>query len=251
MELSKLIENYDELTNLEKRVVEYIMNSPEEIVNITANELSKRLFISKTSIINLSKKLGFDGFIELRYYVKDYVINKAKKDEVISFKDILNDIYEEVTKTLSLQSEDDIKAVAEKLVNSKTVYIIARGASKPIGDLLSTRLSMLRIKSIYIDDYNLIDVIGDRLMEDETLVLISLSGETEKIKNIAKVARAKSVDVIAITSFSNNTLQKIANYKLFCFSDEVETKNDDLISRLGLHTIAQLLITYINNNEKR
>lgn len=247
MELSKLIENYDELTSLEKKVVEYITNNPEQVIRLTANELAERLFISKTSIINLSKKLGFDGFTHLRYYIKEYVVNKNRKNENLSYRDIVNNIYDEITKTLSLQNEDNMRSIAEKIINAKSVYVIARGASKPIGDLLSSRLSMMRIKSIFIDDLNLIDVIGERLVQDEILILISLSGETEKIKSIAKIARAKNIDIIAITSFYNNTLQKIANYKIFCFSDKVETKNEDLISRLGLHTTVQLLISYINS----
>ena len=78
----------------------------------------------------------------------------------------------------------------------------------PLADLLCSRLALLKIKSIFISDLNLIDVICENLSKGETLVLISLSGETEKIKSVAKRARGLGIDVIALTSFSNNLLQK-------------------------------------------
>ena len=123
---------------------------------------------------------------------------------------------------------------------------MARGASKPIGNLLSSRLAMLGVRSIFIDDQNLIGALGDSLTPDETLLTISLSGETEIIKNIAKRARAKGIDVIALVAFSNNSLQRIANHKMYCFAHQVETKYNDLISRVGLHALVQILISYIN-----
>lgn len=250
MNLSKLSQNYDSLSDLERKIVEYIMNNPEKVPYLTANELSQILYVSKTSIINLSKKLGFDGYSELRYYVKNYLENKKGKKEVLSYEDALENIYDEVTKTLSLQNEDNIKKIAEKIINSRIVYVIARGASKPIADLLSSRLAILKVKSIFVADPNVIDVLGDSLREGETILLMSLSGKTEKILKIAKTARARNIDVIALTSFSNNSIQKIANYNMFCFANNTETKYNDLISRVGLHILAQILLTYIAISRK-
>lgn len=250
MTLNRLTEKYERLTGLEKKIVAYIMNHPQVIIHLTAHEVAEILYVSKTSIINLSKKLGFDGYSELRYYVKDYVQNQNKREEQLSYEGVLGSINDEVTKTLTLQREENIKAIAERIVSSRIVYIIARGASKPIADLLSSRLAMLKIKSIFIDDPNLIDVLGDGLSKDETVLVMSLSGETEKILNITKSARARGIDVIALTSFSNNTLQRLANYNMFCFAHVSETKYNDLISRIGLHVLIQILITYIDLDRK-
>ncbi|MGF7058781.1 MurR/RpiR family transcriptional regulator [Brassicibacter mesophilus] len=250
MNLSRLAQNYGKLTELERKIVEYIMNNPKKIVCLTGNELAQKLFVSKTSIINLSKKLGFDGYSELRYYVKDYIQNREKKEQALSYDSILGNIHDEITKTLYLQSEENIKVIAQKIVESRIIYVIARGASKPIADFLSSRLAILKVKSIFVGDPNVIDELGESLGAGEAILLMSLSGETEKILNIAKAARARSIDVIALTSFSNNSLQNIANYNMFCFANNTKTKYSDLISRLGLHTLTQILITYIAMNRE-
>lgn len=246
MILSRITENYNGLTDLEKKVVEHILNNPEELLYLTANELAQKLYVSKTSVINLAKKLGFDGYSELRYSMKHHLEKKEDSvKDVLSFNDILSNIYNEVDKTLSLQNKDNIHAIVKKIKNSRAIYIIARGASKPIGDLFSTRLAMLNIKSIFIDDLNLIEVISKSITEEEALILISLSGETEKIIDIAKTVRARGIDIIAFTSFSNNSLQKVANYNMFCFADNTKTKYNDLISRIGLHVLVQIIIGYL------
>lgn len=246
MTLSQLIENYDDLTELERKVVEYIVTNPEEIPYLTANELAKKLYVSKTSIINLCKKLNFDGDSELRYYVKHHINKKEYSKNIASFQDILSNIYEEITKTLSLQNEENIKNITKKIKISKAVYVVARGASKPIADLFCSRLTMMKIKSIAVNDPNLIDILSENLTEGETLILISLSGETEKIINLAKTTKSQGIDIIALTAFSNNRLQRIANYNMFCFADDTETKYNDLISRIGLQTLTQIIISYLD-----
>lgn len=250
MKLSKLTERYNELTDLEKKIVEYIMNNPRKIQDSSASEIADAIYVSKTSIINLSKKLGFEGYSELRYYVKDYLKDNEKNKPNLSFEDMLDSINIEVTKTLSLQSKDNIKEIVKKILSSRIVYVIGRGASEPIANLLCSRLALLNVKAILIGDPNIIDVLGNSLALDESVIVMSLSGETERILTIAKTARARGVDVIALTSFTNNSLQKIANYNLFCFADDTQTKYNDLISRIGLHTLVQILISYIHMTDE-
>ncbi len=250
MNIHRLADNYDKLTNLEKRIIKYIVKHPEEFIKSSSTDLAKKLYVSKTTVINLCKKIGFDGFAELKYYIKDYLSNRNHVDNKRRYESSIKDLNEEVIKTFAIQDEENIKKVADKIVKSKTVYVIARGASEPLGDILSSRLSMLRVRSIFIDDYNLIDVIGETIVEGETLVLLSVSGETEKIVRIAKMANARNVDVIAITAFYNSTLERLSDYKLFFFADNVSTKTNDLVSRLGMHAVIQLLIQYIILTER-
>ncbi|MEW8974153.1 MAG: MurR/RpiR family transcriptional regulator [Tissierellaceae bacterium] len=250
MKLSRLTERYDELTDLEKKIVEYIISNPDRVQDSSANEVADTLYVSKTTIINLSKKLGFEGYSELRYYLKDYLANKKDMGFGLSFEDILYRINTEVTKTLSLQSEENVEKIARRIISSRIVYVVGRGASEPIANLLSSRLALLNIKAILIADPNIIDVLGDSLDPDETVIVMSISGETERILTITKTARTRGVDVIALTSFPNNSLQKIANYNMFCFADDTKTAYNDLISRIGLHTLVQILISYIEMTDK-
>lgn len=251
MKLTRLTNHYNELTNLEKKIVAFITEYPNKVVTMTSRDLGEKLYISKTTIINLSKKLEFEGFSELKYYVKDS-INKEKeqheeKNTDITFKDILYSIEEEVVKTLGLQNEEDLRNLCKAVVNSKTLYIISRGASKPFGSYLSSRLAMLKIRAIFVDDMNLIDILVENIEKDETVLLLSLSGNTYKVNEIAKAAFIKGSTVISLTSFSDSKLQKHSNITMYCYAQDTETKYYDFRSRIGMHALIQIIISYTKN----
>ena len=127
MILGRFTENYDQLTDLEKKITEYVVTNPEDILYLTANELAEKLYVSKTSVINLSKKFGFDGYSELRYYVKHHIESQENTKLIPSFNDILLNIYDEVKKTLSLQNEENIQAIVETIKNSRAVLHYSSG----------------------------------------------------------------------------------------------------------------------------
>ena len=64
MNLSRLTQGYDELTDLEKKIVEYIMNNPKMIQDSPASNSRNPLCV-KTSIINLSKNLDLKDIVSL------------------------------------------------------------------------------------------------------------------------------------------------------------------------------------------
>lgn len=51
-----------DLTNQEKHVVDYILQNPETIFKVTANELAKQTFTSSSTIVRLCKKFGTKGY---------------------------------------------------------------------------------------------------------------------------------------------------------------------------------------------
>ena len=127
MKLERLTNTYNELSSLEKKVIEYMTNYPEEVIKMTTRDLAEKLYISKTTVINLAKKLGFDGYTELKYYLKNSISEQEGRNvqsEEDLFKNILGSLEEEVSKTLSIQQEETVKEIVEVLTTSRTVYVV-------------------------------------------------------------------------------------------------------------------------------
>jgi DNA-binding MurR/RpiR family transcriptional regulator len=107
------------------------------------------------------------------------------------------------------------------------------------------------IKCVFVDDYNLLTLVSNTLEKDELVILISLSGNTQKILEVANIAKVKEVKTIAITSFGNNELSKISDYTLHCVSSDTETKHNDSISRIGMFIVIEMLVNSIKElNDK-
>ena len=63
------LEQQDHFTHAEKQVVDYILNHPFEIQNLTATDLGMVTFTSKATIFRLCKKLGVSSFDEFKHTI--------------------------------------------------------------------------------------------------------------------------------------------------------------------------------------
>lgn len=234
--------NYDLLTGSEKNLLHYILDNQEEVLKMTSQKLATQCNVSKTVVINMSQKLGFEGFNDLRFYLK----NKTKEEQVLeSIESVETEIINNVAKTMQLNHQSAMQKAAETIVNSKCVYIISRGTSKAVGSYFSHLLLTLNVKCINIPDYNLLSIIAKQMTHEEVLIAISLSGKTPIIVETAKVVKAYGNHLLTITAFSNSPLSQYSDLSLYSASNTTDTKFDDVVTRIGMFAIVDLLIHYV------
>jgi hypothetical protein len=251
--MKNIFRNYDKMNATEIKILQYIIKNIDEIQKITVKELSQRLFVSKTTIINLAKKLGYEGFSELRFFLKNISERKTEnQEEHISEKNDVNDIFEEmsheINRTLMIQDREEIEEVVKKIIKSRIVYIISRGGSVHTGEYLNSRLAACKIKSIFISDINLINAVIENVLDNEMIIFLSQSGTTRTIVDMALKANLMGIETVAITSFGKNELQKYCTNSLYFYANETDTKKNDVISRVGMNIVTQLLIEYIKKD---
>ena len=238
------IKNYDILTNTERDLLHYILDNEELVQKLTAAKLADRCGVSKTVVINMCQKLGFDGYNELKYYLKNKNNNNQNLVKEDNTKSLLVDIVE---KTLAINDEVAIDAIAKKICSAECVYVVSRGTSKAIGMYLTHLLLTLNIKCINIPDYNLLDIIAKKMSHNEVMIALSLSGETPIIVQIAKIVKAYVNSIITITAFANSTLCMNSDYSLYFSSASLDTKNNDVVTRIGMMAVIDYLISYLKN----
>ena len=131
------LKNYDNLTVSEKKVLKYLTDNIADIPYLNINDLVAKTFVSKTVIINLSQKLGFSGFKELKFQINNYILsrNKIEKSDHSSYKKQLE---KNINKSFTLINEEQIKECSKPLRHSRNIFIVARGTSKAVGYILNT-----------------------------------------------------------------------------------------------------------------
>lgn len=235
------IDQYDNLTESEKRALTYVVNHLEEVPYLTIKQLADEAFVSKTVIINLSQKIGYSGFKELKFD-----INQKIREKVSSLKNETQSIRENrkqsIEKTFSLVSDDDLTHCAEEILKARNIFIMARGTSKAVGHYLEHLLFSMGIHCFFIKDYNLSESFTSLVTEDDVLILISLSGNTKKIIDTARKVHMKKAKIISLTSFQSSILSSYSDLKLFSHTEDTDTKMDDSISRLGFFLLVDLIV---------
>lgn len=113
---------------------------------------------------------------------------------------------------------------------------------------MNSRLAACKIKSIFISDINLINAVIENVLDNEMIIFLSQSGTTRTIVDVALKANLMGIETVAITSFGKNELQKYCTNNLYFYANETDTKKNDVISRVGMNIVTQLLIEYIKKD---
>ena len=78
--------NYDSLSMNEKEMVQFIVQNQELIASKTIVEVGELLLTSKSTVLRLAKKIGFHGFVEMRYAIQDSIKKKnIKQSNIFNF----------------------------------------------------------------------------------------------------------------------------------------------------------------------
>lgn len=245
MSLDIFIKDYNNLTEIERKIVTYISSNEEEVINSTTRELAEKLYISKTTLINLCKKLGFEGFLEMKYYLKQDSLEEENEKQNFN-SNIKEKLYNEVEKTLELLDDQKVEGFSKEIINSDNLYVASRGTSKQVSISFCNNLNMLGIPAIFIDNFNLINVMKNHLGAKDTIVIISLSGQTKILRDLAKFSKVRNSKLLTITGFHANPIQNLSDYSLNFYSDITDTKYRDIHSRIGMNIVFSLVINKID-----
>lgn len=244
--MNRFTENFDIMSESEKKVCQYIIKNMDKVVDMSVYSVADAAFTSKTVVINTAKKIGFTGFTDLKYYIKQHIGDTKKTKTVVkSMQDFNTELIETTKMTCNFVGERELDTTASKILESKTVYIAARGTSKSIASHLNHMLITIGIKCVLIDDYNLLTLIADRIDKNELMILLSLSGETAKIVDAARRVKARESSLIAITSFTHNSLSRMADISIYSLAQDTDTIDNDSISRLGMFINVEMIINRV------
>ncbi len=175
---------------IERAVYEYLITHANELHDISAKTIANKALTTTTSVNRVCKKMGYASYTELRYKL----VQDLRKQTVASDEDD--------------DQTQRVNTVAHALHSSPVVYLYSRGASIVSVTYLSRFLSLANIPHLVITDIHQL-----ARAEKGTVMLVSKSGETQAVVEMAHNAKRKGLKVFAI-SHIGSTLASIANINL-------------------------------------
>ena len=92
--------HYQEFSKGEKKIADFLMQHPESILPLYITDLAKKCGTSEATIVRFAKRLGFDGYQQLKiaiaqdaesHPVNENISEKDKAGEI--FQKVCTDIY--------------------------------------------------------------------------------------------------------------------------------------------------------------
>lgn len=240
----QLMKNYEFLTLNERRVLHYIMEHPTDVLKLTTQSIGLKCNVSKTILINLAQKLGFEGFTDFRFYIK----SELQRDDINKIDNFESSLLESVVRTIEVNLPDQLEHIAKEVLESNIIYVISRGSSKAVGQYLGDMLLKLNKVAIINPDFNMLSLIPQKMSEKDMIIAISLSGTTQIVIDTVKRAKVKNRKVISITSYTNNILANLSDHSIYCIESNTNTKENDTIPRITSFAACDLLVNAIKKN---
>ncbi|MGF1772641.1 MurR/RpiR family transcriptional regulator [Vibrio wakamikoensis] len=161
---------------IERVIYEYLIGHASQLHEISAKTIANKALTTTTSVNRVCKKMGYASYTELRYKLANELKEQAQNLEGEKCE------------------QSVISQVAKTLSGSPVVYLYSRGASIVSVNYLSRFLSLANVPHLVITDIHQLT-----RAELGTVLLISKSGETQAVVEMAHNAKRKGLKVMGIS----------------------------------------------------
>ncbi|MFD2922385.1 MurR/RpiR family transcriptional regulator [Halobacillus naozhouensis] len=221
------------LNDTDDQIVNYILDHKTTVISTSIQALAETLYTVPNTITRLSKKLGYDGFSQLKNNLKEEVQGEEAEQD--------NSIQYNMKRTLELLDQERLIQIAKKIHHSEQVYVFGVGDTVPFCEILSTHLKIGgKAAEFFLHRHDAVYAINHANKHD-VLLLISMSGETQQILEMVDLAKSRDVTIISLTHFTRNTLQANADYSFFFYSPKRMLENYNTSDKAPVMLALQVL----------
>lgn len=200
---------YKRFSESDRAVWEYLSQHQAECANLSIEKVAQRCCVSRSAVMRFAQKLGFEGFAELKLYIK----MDGQKMPAHSELEHICSLYQNV---MSGMCEKNCDALFEAFDLAKQHFIFGEGMVQASIKKEFKRIFMSAGHMFYDapsgqEMYNLVPLLGS----DDFCILVSVSGKNKKIVEIAQKLHVRGVTLMSITKNRENTLAHICDFRLY------------------------------------
>ncbi|MFC6175471.1 MurR/RpiR family transcriptional regulator [Companilactobacillus huachuanensis] len=227
MLLQEKIDSTNFSTN-EQIVVDFIEDKQEDISKYSTTTIAKETYTSPSVLVRIAKKLGFNGWIELKNaYVEELTylhkhfknidanIPFSSNDSLISLSNKLGQLKtESILDTLSLMDSKSLSQAVQLLEHSNNTGVF--GLSNIIfqAEEFAYKMRHIGSKVQTFPIQNTMFQEAAMMTSNDCAIFISYTGESDPLFTVVNILKKNHVPIIALTSIGESRLSKLADVTL-------------------------------------
>lgn len=126
--------------------------------------------------------------------------------------------------------EDAIDQFEDVIINSTNIFVTGAGRSG-----LAAKAFAMRLMHLGLSSYVVGETISPAINEDDCIIAISGSGETNTIVSAARIAKNRGSKVLAVTSYPESTLGQLADGYLLVKGRTKKEVDDENYMKRQIH----------------
>lgn len=251
--LSRIRSHYDFLSESEKKIANYILEHKEAVLSLTANDLSKCVGTSASTIIRFCYSLDFKGYNDLKYYIQRQILSQPEAGAEIKPDDSMNIIKQKlinynkdiIDETLNGLDTTNLEMAVDAIVRAKNIDIYGEGGSGISAMQLGYLFLQIGLKCRSDTDSYIQIMSASQLGKGDVAIALSHSGRSINTIDSMKTAKRRGATTICITGCIGSPLTKYADIKLYSGASLTSSFSDLAIARLSEMAVITVLQTGI------
>lgn len=232
------------LTSSEQIIYQYFKDNLHSIIYLSLSDICKELYVSNATVIRFCQKIGFKGFNELKFQLKNELnlTNKSTNawDTIPHRASILKDFIDDINDKI-------IEQICSEIKNHKSIYIYGRNMSSLPAKYLQSMLNTMDIPCIYIDWIDFLSALSKSFPDNAVLFIFTNYGDKSIYAPIVKQCHERHVKIIGISSTDLDPSLLNSN-DIYISTHEVELESPPLLTKLTSFLLVQFIIEYLRHN---
>lgn len=224
----------------ENEVFNYCYHHIKEVSEMKIQELADVCFVSKTTVVRMCQKLGFEGFTEYRYFLRKVYDKELERKKIVK-GDIKKVREHDLNGMKQIINYDQLRTIAQ-LIKDKRINFFGKGLSELICEYGVMQFSLLDLHVTSFGSSHLARNIGKRMTREDVLIIVSASGMTPSVLEVANIVKRTEATIISITGVGLNPLSQLADITLLTVMSPDPRVDFDNASRISSFMLLEALI---------
>lgn len=259
--IGKIRSIYNQLTNAERKVADYVAEHPGDIIFMSITELACACGVGETSIFRFCRTAGMEGYQEFKMQLslnmrdEDMQTQDALQDDgdlSTLVRKVLKENRDALEQTASLLDIAALNSAAQILSAANRIAFFGAGASLASAQRAANKFLRVEPNTICFSDSHTQTMLASTMAGGDVAVIFSYSGSTKDTNAVARLAHNNGASVVSITRFEKSPLTEFSDVTLLCGANESPLQGGSASAGICQSFIMDLLYTeyYRRNKEK-
>ncbi|MBL4829021.1 MAG: MurR/RpiR family transcriptional regulator [Aliivibrio sp.] len=249
--LEKIQKSLDNFSKSERKVAEVILTSPQTAIHSSIATLAKLADVSEPTVNRFCRRLDTKGFPDFKLHLAQSLANgtpyvNRNVEETDGPDAYTHKIFESTMACLDIAKNSidpmQINRAVDLLTQAKKISFFGLGASASVAHDAQNKFFRFNIPIICFDDIVMQRMSCMNCTENDVVVVISHTGRTKSLVDVALLARENGATVIAVTA-SGSPLEKASSLSISLDVPEDTDVYMPLASRVVQMTVIDVLAT--------
>ena len=244
----------DSFSDAEQSLVNYLIEHPEQLHDMTTQKLADLTHTNPTSLIRVAKKFGFIGWTDLkeayleewRYLNSHFTTIDAnfpfnQSDHLVSIANKISALQQNTLQdTLSLIDPESLQLAQHLLLDADEIIIFASHTNALIAQDFVTKMRRINKKTSISSTYDYSTYEAFNSSPKTCAIIISYTGEDDAFIDCMNILKKQHAPIISITSIGDNHISTQSDCSLKI------TTREKLYSKIGNFTSNTSVIYLLN-----